>query len=194
MGDCKNALVLGDGDGRFTRRLLRECREIKVHAVDGSAGMLGALTRNCARDADRLKTELADLRTWQASVTSAHMFDLVVTHFFLDCLSTDEVLALGARIGPLLAPGALWVVSEFAIPEGWFGRLVAGPVVQGLYVAFGLLTGLHTRTLPDYASALSGAGFRRIESRARLGGLLVSELWTPVERSFAHPLDHPFPT
>ncbi len=177
MGDCKHALVLGDGDGRFTGLLLRECQQIKVHAVDGSSGMLDALVRNCGADGHRLTTERADLRCWQAPAGSADEFDLVVTHFFLDCLSTDEIFGLARRIRPKLSPGALWVVSEFAVPQGWFGRLVAGPIVNGLYLAFGLLTGLRMRRLPEYGAALRDAGFVRIGSRARLGGLLVSELW-----------------
>jgi SAM-dependent methyltransferase len=176
MIHCNNAIVLGDGDGRFTARLLRESPHISIHAVDSSPAMLAALTRACGPNAARLITELTDLRAWLPSPT-AH-YDLVVTHFFLDCLSTHEVLALADRIKPTVSSGALWVVSEFAVPSGWFGRLIAEPIVRSLYLAFGLLTGLRTRTLPDHASALQAAGFICRESRPRLGGLLVSELWT----------------
>jgi SAM-dependent methyltransferase len=173
---CHSALVLGDGDGRFTAQLLRENQSIRVHAIDASPAMLAALTQACSPNAGRLATENADLRTGQPLPTPP--YDLVVTHFFLDCLSIGEVLALAQRIKPSLSPDALWVVSEFAIPPGWFGCLVAAPIVRALYLAFGLLTGLRPRTLPDYASALNQAGFTRIGRRSRLGGLLVSELWT----------------
>jgi hypothetical protein len=166
MADRLNALILGDGDGRFTARLLRQSPAVYVHAVDGSAAMLDALTRACAPHTSRLTTEQADLRAWQPSNLRLH--DLIVTHFFLDCLSTQEVSALARRIRPTVSPGALWMVSEFAVPPGWFGRLVAGPIVHGLYLAFGLLTGLRLRTLPDYASALRAAGFTRINHRPRL--------------------------
>jgi hypothetical protein len=72
----------------------------------------------------------------------------------------------------------LWVVSEFSVPAGWFGRLVARPIVASLYFSFGLLTGLAVRTLPDHVSALRDAGFTLLERRTRLGGLLVAELWS----------------
>lgn len=172
---CRNALVLGDGDGRFTATLLRANPHIDVHAVDASPAMLAMLTRRCSQNAVRLNVEHADLRTWQPPSTL--LYDLVVTHFVLDCFSSEEVFALAKRIMPIVDPGALWVISEFAIPAGWFGRLAAGTIVRGLYLAFGLLTGLRPRTLPDYAPALSAAGFARVERRPRLGGLLVSELW-----------------
>ena len=173
---CRNALVLGDGDGRFTARLLRANPHIGVRAVDASPAMLAALTRACGPNIARLTRELADLRSWRPSPSAP--CDLVVTHFFLDCLSTHEVLDLARQIRPSVSPNALWVVSEFAIPPGWFGRLIAKPIVRSLYLAFGLLTGLHTRKLPDHASALQSAGFSRIKRRSHLGGLLVSELWT----------------
>jgi SAM-dependent methyltransferase len=183
---CQNALILGDGDGRFTARLLRANRQIQVHAVDASPAMLTALTRTCAPNAARLTTELADLRTWQPPSTALR--DLIVTHFFLDCLATSEVVTLAQQIRTVVSPGALWVVSEFAVPPGWFGPLIAAPIVHGLYLAFGLLTGLRTRTLPDYAPALSAAGFTRIERQPRLAGMLVSELWTAMDLPSTKPI------
>lgn len=184
--NSQRALVLGDGDGRFTARLLRQNQQMRVHAIDASLAMLAVLARNCGPNAARLTTEHADLRIWQPY--PAARYDLVFSHFFLDCLSTGEVLRLAEKIRGAVSPGAHWVISEFAVPPGWFGRLVAGPVVRGLYLAFGLLTGLRARALPDYASALSAAGFTRLERRPRLGGLLVSELWMPASPSSAQPL------
>jgi hypothetical protein len=72
----------------------------------------------------------------------------------------------------------LWVISEFAEPENWVRRVTARPVVWLLYRAFGLLTGLGVRALPDYHAALRGAGFAVVKKKAWLGGLLVSELWS----------------
>ena len=185
---CRDALVLGDGDGRFTARLLRATPHLRVHAVDASPAMLAALIHACGSNAARLTTECADLRTWQPRPAPTRPYDLVDTHFFLDCFSASEVLALAQGVRPIVSPDAVWVVSEFDVPTGWFGRFVAGPVVLSLYLAFGLLTGLKQRALPDYASSLSASGFRRIERRVRLGGLLVSELWTPTSASSAHTL------
>jgi ubiquinone/menaquinone biosynthesis C-methylase UbiE len=180
---CRNALVLGDGDGRFTVQFLRANPDIRVYAVDASPAMLAALIRACGPNEVRLTTEQADLRTWQPRPSPS--YDLVVTHFVLDCFSTQEVRSLAQRIRPVVSPNAMWVVSEFFVPSGWFGKLIAAPIVRSLYFAFGLLTGLRRQTLPDHASALGAAGFTRLESRSRLGGLLVSELWEAVAQSNA---------
>lgn len=178
--DAKRALVLGDGDGRFTAALLRENAHILVDAVDASQAMVRGLRRRAAANSSRLTTAVQDVREWEAQAGSA--YDLVATHFFLDCLTTDEVSALAGRAMQAARPGTRWVVSEFAVPEGGFGRWVARPVVTVLYRAFGVLTGLRVRRLPDYAAALRAAGFRLEEQRTWLLGLLVAQLWRKNER------------
>lgn len=176
---ARRALVLGDGDGRFTARLLRLNPEIQVDAVDASSGMLDELLRRAGPYASRVRVHLADARTWQPPAPiDAEPYDLIATHFFLDCLTQHEVRALVTRIGNATAPSALWVISEFAVPEGRFGTLIARPLVSALYWAFNRLTGLTVRALPDHGAALRSAGFTQVERRARLGGLLVSELWS----------------
>ncbi len=179
LTQSQRALVLGDGDGRFTARLLRANPSVQIDAVDASAAMLEALLSRAEPDEDRVRIHLADIRAWQPPppiVAPPH--DLVATHFFLDCLTTQEVQSLAAKLRGGVSPSALWVVSEFAIPSGWFGRFIARPVVRSLYFSFGLLTGLTVHSLPDHASALRQAGFTLLESRSRLGGLLTAELWS----------------
>ena len=172
--DRHRALVLGDGDGRFTARLLRTNPEIHIDAIDASSAMLEALVQRAGPDAARVRTNCVDARYWQAANTP---YDLIVAHFFLDCLTTAEVECLAFTLRDVVSPSALWVVSEFAVPPSRFGRFIAKPVVLFLYRAFGILTGLKLRALPDHRAALLQSGFALEKQRTWLGGLLVSELW-----------------
>lgn len=174
LAGCQRAAVLGDGDGRFTAQLLRANPTIEIDAVDASTAMLRALLHRAGTSAIRVHLHCCDARMWQPA---SPPYDLVATHFFLDCLSAEEVRALAAELRAALCPSGLWVVSEFAIPEGNYGRWVARPLVWLLYRAFGLLTGLAIRDLPDHARALSAAGFALRHRRSFLCGLLVAELW-----------------
>ncbi len=174
LGGCRRALVLGEGDGRFAARLLRSNSQVEIDAVDASAAMLRALVRRAGPHADRLAVHCGDVRLWKPARPP---YDLIVTHFFLDFLTGEEVQALAARLHGAVTPSSMWLVSEFAVPEGWFGRLVARPVVRGLYWAFGWLTGLTVRNLPDHSAALRRSGFTLAKRRVWLRGLLVSELW-----------------
>lgn len=176
---CRNAVMLGDGDGRFTARLLAINPVLHVDAIDASRSMLRNLVQNAGPLAERISAHCADARNWQpTSQAGDRPFDLVVTHFFLDCLTTEEVRDLAERLRASLAPQALWVVSEFAMPRNCFGQLVARPIIRALYGAFGMLTGLNVRALPDYVSVLEKIGFVLEKRRTWLGGLLVSELWS----------------
>ena len=171
---AQSALVLGDGDGRFAAQLLLAAPLCHVHAVDGSPAMLRALEARCH---DRVTTHCADLAKELPAGVTAESFDLVATHFFLDCLTTAQVAALLERVKPLLRPGARWVVSEFDIPRGAM-RPPAALIVRGLYAAFRALTGLRTQRLPDYREPFEQQGFVCRRSVTSLCGLLVSELWT----------------
>jgi SAM-dependent methyltransferase len=174
LSDTKRALVLGDGDGRFLARLLSQNPELHADVVDLSPAMLRLLNARAAAVGapDRITLHCVDALEFKP----AGNYDLVVTHFFLDCLTTDELRALAARLRTHLCPEACWVVSEFAIPRGLLS-FPARLIVRGLYAAFHLLTGLEALHLPDYPVALRVCGLTLVSRRRWLAGLLVSELW-----------------
>ena len=53
MKNCRAALVIGDGDGRFTAQLLKQNPHIAVDAVDVSDAMLRRLKQRAGRHARR---------------------------------------------------------------------------------------------------------------------------------------------
>lgn len=182
LGRVRKALILGDGDGRFTAKLLAANPEIQVDAVDVSAAMLGLLSARVAalgrETVGRLTLHHIDARNL---TLPGDDYDLVVTHFFLDCFTSAELEALVNNLRPHLAFGALWVVSEFHIPTRRTAAIFSRLVVKFLYLAFHWLTGLSVQALPDYRTTLRKSGLARIETYSWLGGLLVSELWRVEE-------------
>lgn len=176
LSECHRALLLGDGDGRFLARLLAANPGLCADAVDSSATMLRLLERRA--DASVLDAGIR-LRTHHSSALNFkpdRTYDLIVTHFFLDCLTQPEVNILACDVACHVRLGGRWVVSEFHIPDGAM-HWPAAAIVGALYLAFRLLTGLQITALPDYAAALNAAGFTRIAHSRSLGGLLSSELW-----------------
>jgi trans-aconitate methyltransferase len=172
----RNALILGDGDGRFTAALLAANPSITVHAIDRSATMLQLLRHRCESttpdSAQRLRTKQANALTLPLSAT----YDLIVTHFFLDCLTQTELHSLVPRIANHMQPGALWLLSDFQIPAN-FAKLPARLLVRALYLAFRILTNLHTTALPDHTTPLQQSGLTCIAYHHRLSGILTTELW-----------------
>jgi SAM-dependent methyltransferase len=175
QNSCRS-LVLGDGDGRFLAQLLATSPVLQADAVDASPAMLALLRARVThiKAQHRLTITQADARTFEPS----RDYDLVATHFFLDCLTEPEVDHLITRIRPHLVDGAQWLVSEFQIPEtGRLQKWVARTIIATLYAAFRLLTGLTVTQIPPWPEVLTRHGFQRKATRTWLGGLLISELW-----------------
>ncbi|MDP9039568.1 MAG: class I SAM-dependent methyltransferase, partial [Acidobacteriota bacterium] len=157
--------------------------QVAAHAVDLSPAMLRLLTQRAhaahPTAAARLSTQAANALTLALppALPPAETYDLIATHFFLDCFTQSDLDHLCARVAPHLAPGAAWVLSDFRIPPRGPLRLLARVLVRALYLAFRVLTGLRTSRLPDHASALARIGLTRTAVHHSLGGLLTSELW-----------------
>lgn len=179
LKSTRQALLLGDGDGRFAEQLLRGAPQARVLALDASAAMLANLQQRCQRAGlgKRVNVQQADLTAPLPTLAISQKYDLVTTHFFLDCLSEEEVRLLAERLLPLLTRDARWIISEFHVP-GTALRTPARLLIRSLYIAFRLLTGLRTQRMPQYGNVLVGLGFQRSRPVFHLGGLLVSEMWT----------------
>jgi ubiquinone/menaquinone biosynthesis C-methylase UbiE len=174
------ALILGDGDGRFSARLLATYPTLEADAVDLSRTMLTLLQTRTAGAGRRIHLHHQDALDFAEILPPRPRYDLIVTHFFLDCLTQPQVHQLIDTVSSATRPGALWLVSEFRIPEGilrWPARLY----LRGLYFVFRLLTGLRTTHLPDYAAALRQAGWQTVASHRALLGLLTTDLWQRTE-------------
>lgn len=177
LGNPRHALVLGDGDGRFLEQLLLLYPQCTAVAADISAGMLDKLRRRCLHSVPNAATRLTTLQRSALEIDPLPSTDLVVTHFLLDCFSQPDVDALITRIASQLAPGTLWLVSDFTLPANKILRPFARLYIASLYAAFRLLTGLRVRQLPDPQSALRRNGMRHITRLTLLGGMLYTELW-----------------
>ncbi len=182
LTNCTSALILGDGDGRFIAKLLRENPATTADVIDMSSAMLALSHERVIKAGaqSRARFYQADVRYGlpvSCGAASGQTYDLIVTHFMLDCLTGPQVRDLVGNILPSLVPGAVWVVSDFAVPPKWIVSLGAKLLIRCLYFGFRCLTGLRVHSLPDHASILREAGFENEVTHESLGSILRSELW-----------------
>jgi cyclopropane fatty-acyl-phospholipid synthase-like methyltransferase len=170
-------LLLGDGDGRFLARLLEANSSVTADVVDSSRSMLAILERRVRRSGPQARRRICLHRADALEWNPTRRYDLIVSHFFLDCFSTQQLEHLFDAVLPHALPGVRWVISEFAIPRNAFAAFLARRLIRLLYQVFGWTTGLPVRALPDYATPLLRRGLVLIHERRYLAGLLSSQVW-----------------
>jgi SAM-dependent methyltransferase len=175
--EAHRALVLGDGDGRFTAELARTNPHVQIDYVDLSSRM-GQLTQARVNASDvsnpgRVVIRQGDAREmpWEAH------YQLVATHFFFDVFEADDLRRLIARVAAGTDNSAIWMVSEFDLPSGGWVRVGSAILIRTMYLFFRIAAGLRTRRIADWRQSLRLAGFERQEQAFFWRGLIVSELW-----------------
>jgi SAM-dependent methyltransferase len=174
----RRAIVCGGGDGRFLARLLRANPAVQVDFVDLSSKMIEVAEKRitgmgwAARR--RVRFHAGDIREFAPGPVE---YDLIVSHFFLDCFSDAELADVVGSLADWAAPDVTWIVSDFRETQGPIGRIWTSGVTRGLYAAFRLTTGLRVTRLPKYLPAIAEAGFRLRHEENALGGLLHSSVW-----------------
>ncbi len=175
LRDCRNILILGEGDGRCLAQLLETAPAARIHCLDLSAGMLArARARLSTSAAARVTFEQADLLTHALPTAT---YDAVITFFFLECFTPGQTAGIVARVRASLQPGATWLFADFVLPPRGFARLRAQAWVGLLYLFFRWQTNLTARFLPPSEELIEQAGLERTALRVLQGGLVHSAVY-----------------
>ncbi len=168
----RRVLIVGEGDGRFLREFRRVFPSCEIDCVEASARMI-ALAR--ARvDGDGIRFLHIDLLEW---VPPPGRYDLVVTHFFLDCFDERRLARVMQVIALVTESQAQWLVADFDTPPGPVASVVGRVLIALMYSFFRATAGLETARLVDPAPFISAHGFRCCAERMALSGLVRSQLW-----------------
>lgn len=174
---CRRALLLGEGPGRFLVPLLQANPQVEVLCVEQSPRMIETALRHLQRRrlaGPRVRFEQADALKWRPPPGE---FDLLVTHFFLDCFRRDELRMLIPTIAIGARPDARWLLADFRLPERGWRRYRARLVLALMYAFFRCATGLSASCLTPPDALLEAAGFRLAGRRLANFGLVGSDLW-----------------
>ncbi|MBX3737383.1 MAG: class I SAM-dependent methyltransferase [Candidatus Didemnitutus sp.] len=177
LADRERLLIAGVGHGRSLHELLPRHRRLRVTCVDASAGMLREAENRARRarlDLSRIQFIHACLPEWRAE---AGAFDAIATHFFLDCFAPRELSAVVAGLADAAAPDAVWLVTDFAVPERGWTRHRARAVHALMYAFFRVATRLPARRLTPPDDLLAAQGFALGGRRTFSRGLLQADWW-----------------
>lgn len=172
-----NILLLGEGHGRFLIPCRMKFPKAAITCVDASSGMIAQARQSLARSGlaeENIQFIQRNILEWSPPDGA---FDLIVTHFFLDCFREDQLAILIPKLAQAAMPNAHWLVADFQIVSSGLKRLRCRMIVSMLYAFFRVATHLSASKLIDPDPFFERAGFtlhRRIEEK---WGLLRSDWW-----------------
>lgn len=168
----RRVLVVGEGNGRFLEEFVRVHPGAEVDCVEESARMI-ELSRRAVGSA-RITFIQADIQTVALPPNS---YDLIVTHFLLDCFSERNLERLIRQLGVAATGDARWLVADFCHPPRDWQRLRARVLIATMYFFFRAVTGIEARRLADYRPFLRAEDFECMKQVVAPNGMVRSELW-----------------
>ncbi|HEX4263858.1 MAG TPA: class I SAM-dependent methyltransferase [Verrucomicrobiae bacterium] len=177
VAKSKRILILGEGNGRFILECRRKLPTAKITCVDASARMLSLARRRLVGQGvscEEINFICADALAW---TPPEREFDLIVTHFFLDCFRREQVEALIAKLARAAAPGANWLLADFQVAPGGLSRHRSRVILWMLYRFFRITTQLPGAELIPPDDFLQRNGFELKKRQVYDWGLLHSDWW-----------------
>jgi ubiquinone/menaquinone biosynthesis C-methylase UbiE len=177
---ARSVLVLGPGRGGFLPEFFTTNYRAEVTCVDLSARMLAHTRARVVQndfDPERLRLvhgNVLEQRFWEGRSWS---FDLVVSHFFLDCFQPQQLEFVISKVAAVTKESCAWLVADFRLPERGLWRLRAQMILRLAYTFFRVTTKLPARCLTPPEPYLTKQGFTLQNRQLFDQGLLHSDLW-----------------
>jgi ubiquinone/menaquinone biosynthesis C-methylase UbiE len=171
---ARSILLVGEGHGKFLEVLCRAAPEATISYVDASVEMgRVARARLTTHEQNRVLFHSIPIMQFEPG----QKFDLIVTHFFLDCFAEEELGAVIERLAHFLLPEAAWIIADFQVPRQGWRRWRAQAILALAYSFFRMATQLAARRLVSPQALLQAQGLN-LETRLEFNfGLLYAELW-----------------
>lgn len=173
----KTILNLGEGNGRFLAECHKRFPSADVLCLDSSAKMLSLARQRLQRsdsNTERIQFTCADVLDWSAP---KEKFDLIVTHFVLDCFPPEQLEKVVAKLADATAANAQWLLSDFRTAGSGLRGVRSRLILWMLYRFFRSTTGLPASRLTAPDGALERSGFVLQKRRTLDWDLLHSDLW-----------------
>lgn len=174
----RRALIVGEGNGRFLCELLRLHPRVEVDCIDASERMLELARKRVEDEVGDWKEQVSfqhrDLTSWRPP---DHYYDLVVTHFVLDCFPEAALAGIITKLARASAADATWLLADFCIPQRGITRLHARLWLAAMYLFFRFTARIQASELIDPTPFLRAEGLVLAQQYWFRHGMLKSEIW-----------------
>lgn len=170
----RRALIVGEGNGRFLSEFLHRHAGTEIDCIDASERMLRLAQLRVGEKATRVRFLQREISSWSPPAAE---YDLIVTHFFLDCFPEDELRAVTGKLANAATAKATWLIADFSLPARGFPRLHARAWLAVMYRFFRSVAAIEARQLTDPSPFLRSKSFVLVQEHRLRQGMLKSQLW-----------------
>ena len=163
-------------------RIITRSPKIDVDCIDASRDMLRIarrrVERKCPESLPHVRFLRCDILRWSPQAS----YNLLITHFFLDCFQSDQLEEIIAKLSGAASAGAVWLLADFTIPTQLFARLHALLWLSMMYTFFRAMTGITANSIVDPTSFLAANRFVRTKRKVlalandKIGGIRGTSL------------------
>ena len=171
--DNGKVLILGGGTGFILEELDRLELPLKVTYIEPSSAMM-------SRARKRLPFKLIEVDFIQDTHRAAFgmdRFDVVMTNFFLDVFTQDELGKVVQQISSLVDKDGVWLLTDFVKTGIWWQNAL----IKLMYLFFKVTAGLEGNRLLNFEAYLSEEGYRVVKQKYFYYGMIRSDVYKRTE-------------
>jgi tRNA (cmo5U34)-methyltransferase len=170
-------LIIGGGDGKFLIEAIKQGLSEQYYYVDLSDAMIKLAHGKIEKQLPLSLDSVVFICGSYQDIPNNQKFDLIITPYFLDCLSEGELSLVMAKLHAQLTVEGTWYFTDFNIPKDKTLNFIFKNIIQLLYRILNLFCDMGVNHLPDFNNEFCKYKFTLLHEEYFIGGLLVSRIY-----------------
>lgn len=159
--DDANVLIIGGGGGEIVDMLYSKKKGIQLTYIEQSQKMIDIAKERVG--SIKYGNQITFVNKSFELISSLNMYDVVITHYFLDVFTPTHLTQVIGKIKNTLAFDGILLVADFQRNKKWYNSMWQTPVLLGMHIFFRFFTNLESSSLKDIDGYLKGGGFSTIK-------------------------------
>lgn len=159
-------LILGGGTGWLLAELVRHVPDCEIWYIESSNGMLD-VAKQKVNGSNTVHFVLGTHRD-----IPLMKFDVVITHFFLDMFSQEELPSVLSGLSRVLHQQSIWLATDFENEGKWWQGVLTKMMIV-FFRAFGVKAG----HLPTWRKSLSIVDMHEVEMKFYYKGFIKATFY-----------------
>lgn len=171
-----NILLIGGGTGWLLKPLCNQAKPEKILYIDASAKMIQKAQDFVRKEIPAWEGKIEFLQGTQEALPVSDHFDCIITPFFLDLFSQEELASVFTQLTQQLTPNGIWYLVDFQVAKQPF-RIPAKMLIWIMYRFFRLFTGMSGTQLIDPTPYFSTHNYQLLTGKRFYLGMVKSQVW-----------------